>query len=136
NRMECFSRKTATFMILGRVCTRNCTFCNVAKNEPEPVDEEEAIHVAEAVQELKLKHVVITSVTRDDIPDGGSRHFADVIKEIKGISDSVSIEVLIPDFGGNDDALLKVVKASPNIISHNVETVPRLYYEVRPMAVY
>jgi len=136
NRMECFSRKTATFMILGRLCTRNCTFCNVEKHAPQPVDEDEPIHVAQAVAEMKLRHVVITSVTRDDLPDGGAGHFARVIDEIKKVDGKVIVEVLIPDFLGDRDALSKVVEARPEIINHNVETVPRLYPSVRPMAVY
>ncbi|MFY9174608.1 MAG: lipoyl synthase [Peptococcia bacterium] len=136
NRMECFSRQTATFMILGRLCTRNCTFCNVEKHAPSPVDENEPTNVAQAVKELKLKHVVITSVTRDDLPDGGSGHFARVIEEIKKLDDKVIVEVLIPDFQGYKNSLNKVVTAKPEIINHNVETVPRLYPSVRPMAVY
>lgn len=136
NRMECFSRKTATFMILGRRCTRNCTFCNVEKNLPDTVDSKEPEHVAQAVKELGLRHVVITSVTRDDLPDGGAGHFAKVISEIKKEKLDVTIEVLIPDFKGDPDALKKVVDAGPDILNHNVETVPRLYPEVRPMAVY
>lgn len=136
NLMECFSRKTATFMILGRVCTRNCTFCNVTKGQVQPVDLKEPFHVAEAVKELGLKHVVITSVTRDDLPDGGAGHFANVIKSIKEADAKVIVEVLIPDFEGDQDALLKVIEARPEIINHNIETVPRLYPEVRPMAGY
>ncbi|HOJ09782.1 MAG TPA: lipoyl synthase [Clostridiales bacterium] len=136
NRMECFNKRTATFMILGRVCTRNCTFCNVEKNVPQPVDPDEPARVARAAAEMKLKHVVITSVTRDDMPDGGAGHFARVIEEIRKLSDEVVIEVLIPDFKGNEEALLKVVEAGPEIINHNVETVPALYSGVRPKAVY
>ena len=133
---ECFSRKTATFMILGRNCTRNCTFCNVQKDLPQPVDPEEPVRVAQAVKELDLRHVVITSVTRDDLPDGGAGCFADVIKEIRKSSGEVVIEVLIPDFKGDAGALEKVVRARPEIINHNIETIPRLYPEVRPMADY
>lgn len=136
NMMECFSRKTATFMILGRVCTRNCTFCNVTKGYTQPVNPEEPDHVAEAVKELALKHVVITSVTRDDLSDGGAGHFAKVIEEIKKKDGKVIVEVLIPDFTGSVEALHKVVTAKPHIINHNIETVPRLYPEVRPMAVF
>lgn len=136
NRMECFSHRTATFMILGRRCTRNCTFCNVEKNPPDPVDSLEPIHVAQAVTELGLKHVVITSVTRDDLSDGGAGHFAQVVGMIKKYNSSVTIEVLIPDFKGDPDALKTVIDADPDIINHNVETVSRLYPEVRPMAVY
>lgn len=136
NRMECFSRRTATFMILGRRCTRNCTFCNVEKNTPDPVDGQEPMHVAQAVTELGLRHVVITSVTRDDLHDGGAGHFAEVIRRIRKADGMVTIEVLIPDFKGNLEALKTVIDADPDIINHNVETVPRLYPEVRPMAVY
>jgi len=137
NRMECFGRKTATFMILGNVCTRNCRFCNVDKNQhPQPVDEHEPENVAKAVAKLKLRYVVITSVTRDDLPDGGAGQFARVIEEIKKLDNKVIVEVLIPDFKGDEGALATVVKACPEIINHNVETVPRLYPSVRPMAVY
>jgi lipoic acid synthetase len=136
NLLECFGRKTATFMILGRFCTRNCTFCNVETNRPLPVDPSEPEHVAEAVAELGLKHVVITSVTRDDLPDGGAAHFANVITAVRKKSPSVQIEVLIPDFKGDHDALAKVLYAEPDILNHNVETVPRLYAAVRPQAIY
>ncbi len=136
NIMECFGRKTATFMILGRICTRNCTFCNVEKNLPQPLDPQEPRNVAVAVAQLKLKHVVITSVTRDDLADGGSTHFADVIDAIRTQDSQVVVEVLIPDFGGSEPALKSVVQAEPDILNHNIETVPRLYPTVRPMAVY
>ncbi len=136
NIMECFGRKTATFMILGKICTRNCTFCNVTKGLAEKVDPAEPLHVAQAVRELKLKHVVVTSVTRDDLPDGGAAHFAEVIGEIFKLGGNTTIEVLIPDFQGEKEALRTVVKAKPNVINHNVETVPRLYPSVRPKAVY
>ena len=134
NRMECFNRSTATFMILGRVCTRNCTFCNVSKGEPETVDTEEPRKVAEAISKLKLKHAVITSVTRDDLQDGGAGHFAEVVKEIRKLGQAITIEVLIPDFDGNEAALEKVIASKPDIINHNIETVPELYSKVRPMA--
>jgi lipoic acid synthetase len=136
NLMECFSKKTATFMILGRECTRNCTFCTVSKNEPSNVDAQEPHHVAEAVKKLALKHVVITSVTRDDLPDGGAGHFVAVIEAVREVSPSTDIEVLIPDFQGSRDALYEVVKAKPKVINHNIETIIRLYPEVRPMANY
>lgn len=136
NIMECFGRKTATFMILGRVCTRNCTFCNVEQNRPQKVDPEEPLKVAEAVSQLQLKHVVITSVTRDDLPDGGGEHFAQVIEEIKKLDNKVVVEVLIPDLRGNVSALARIIQAQPEIINHNVETIPRLYDRVRPMAIY
>lgn len=136
NRGECFGRKTATFMILGSVCTRNCTFCNVSKGTVQQVDENEPGRVAQAVKALGLKHAVITSVTRDDLPDGGAEHFARVIESIRNTAPGVTIEVLIPDFQGSVEALKKVVDARPEIINHNVETVPGLYREVRPMADY
>ena len=136
NLMECFSNKTATFMILGRECTRNCTFCTVSKNEPMTVDLEEPFNIAEGVKKLGLKHVVITSVTRDDLADGGANHFVKVINAVKEASPTTAIEVLIPDFQGNKDALLEVVKAKPKVINHNIETIKRLYPEVRPMANY
>ena len=136
NRGECFGRKTATFMILGSVCTRGCTFCNVAKGVSQPVDEKEPEHIAQAVKALGLKHAVITSVTRDDLPDGGAGHFARVIEAVGKESPDVTIEVLIPDFQGDSEALQKVVNAHPQIINHNVETVPALYPEVRPQASY
>ncbi|MHC6180620.1 lipoyl synthase [Clostridium sp. JNZ X4-2] len=136
NRMECFNNRTATFMILGKNCTRNCTFCNVTKARPEEVDEKEPFNVAQAVDKLQLKHTVITSVTRDDLEDGGASHFVRVIQEIKKLRKGVTIEVLIPDFKGDKMSLKKVVDAKPDVINHNVETAPGLYKEVRPMAVY
>jgi lipoic acid synthetase len=136
NLSECFGRKTATFIILGKVCTRNCTFCNVSKGRVEPVDPAEPLRLAQAVRELGLKHVVVTSVTRDDLPDGGAGHFARVIAAVRELSPEVVIEVLIPDFQGEAAALEQVAAMVPAIINHNVETVPRLYPAVRPMADY
>lgn len=136
NLMECFGRKTATFMILGKYCTRNCTFCNVEHNRPQHVDPEEPVKVAEAISKLNLKHVVITSVTRDDLPDGGAEHFAQVITEIKKRNQQVIVEVLISDLKGNVSALAQIIQAKPDIINHNIETVPRLYEAVRPQAIY
>jgi len=136
NVMECFGRKTATFMILGNICTRNCTFCNVTKGDTSPPDPGEPARVAQAVKELGLKHAVITSVTRDDLADGGAAHFAAVIEEIKQTSPLTVVEVLVPDFQGSLDALAMVVEAGPQVINHNLETVPRLYPEVRPRADY
>ncbi|MBF7097491.1 lipoyl synthase [Alkalibacter mobilis] len=136
NKVECFTKKTATFMILGSNCTRNCTFCNVEKHETTAVDPEEPANIAEAIEKMGMKHVVITSVTRDDLEDGGSNHFADVIRTIKDRNKGVTVEVLIPDFQGDHQALLNVIEARPEIINHNIETVPRLYPEVRPMATY
>lgn len=136
NLMECFGRRTATFMILGKTCTRNCTFCDVHKGNPDHVDQEEPMHVAQAVKELNLRHVVITSVTRDDLEDGGAGHYACVINAIRDMNANVVIEVLIPDFEGSQNALGTVLEAHPDILNHNIETVPELYHEVRPMAVY
>ncbi len=135
---ECFGNKTATFMILGNNCTRNCRFCNVGNGIPSEIDRSEPQHIAEAVKKLGLRHVVITSVTRDDLPDGGSSHFAHVIESIKNhLKDEIPvIEVLIPDFSGDFNALETVINAKPDIINHNIETIPRLYAAVRPQAVY
>lgn len=136
NKGECFNRGTATFMILGKNCTRNCRFCKVSKAEPEKVNLMEPSNIAKAVKEMDLKHTVITSVTRDDLEDGGAGHFASTILEIRKFCPNVTIEVLIPDFKGDNAALKKVVEAKPDIINHNVETVPELYAAVRPMAVF
>jgi len=133
---ECYCSKTATFMILGNQCTRNCTFCQVSKGEPQPVDALEPDHVAQAVRQLELKHVVVTSVTRDDLPDGGANHFARVIYAVREACPGTTVEVLIPDFQGDVDALQTVIDAKPTVINHNIETVQRLYPEVRPMADY
>jgi lipoic acid synthetase len=123
-------------MILGENCTRNCTFCNVSKENPDPVDEQEPDHIVTAVKELGLDYIIITSVTRDDLPDGGASQFIRAIEKLRQLSAGLSVEVLIPDFAGNWDALAEVVKVGPNVLNHNVETVPRLYPEVRPMADY
>ena len=136
NQGDCFSQRTATFLILGDVCTRNCTFCAVKKGEPSPVDEKEPLNLAEAVEKLGLKHVVITSVTRDDLPDGGASHFARTITILKGKDKELTIEVLIPDFAGSLQSLKMVVNAGPDVINHNLETIPRLYPQVRPRADY
>ena len=136
NRPACFAEGTATFMILGDICTRNCTFCAVKKGSPVGPDPREPERIVAAVKELGLNYVVITSVTRDDLADGGASHFACVIKAIQNYDDKVSVEVLIPDFRGFISALQTVTGASPAVINHNVETVPRLYPEVRPQANY
>lgn len=136
NMSECFSRRTATFMILGGTCTRGCRFCAVDKGQPGQVDPGEPARLAEAVQRMGLKHVVITSVTRDDLPDGGAVQFVQSILEIRRRVPGATVEVLTPDFGGNRDAIIKVVQAKPEVYNHNVETVPRLYTEVRPQASY
>ena len=132
----CFSKKTATFMIMGTNCTRNCSFCNVRHEHPYELDPEEPKNIAKAVKELGLKYVVITSVSRDDLADGGAEHFAKVIYEIKQLTPTVAIEVLIPDFKGSIESLGIVVHALPNVISHNIETVKSLYKTVRPQADY
>ena len=136
NRMECYSKKTATFMVLGANCTRNCRFCNVTSAAPEAVDPEEPKKLAEAVKALGLKFAVVTSVTRDDLADGGAAHFAALIREVHALEPGVGIEVLIPDFQGSRSALKTVLDAGPEILNHNVETVPELYAEVRPQADY
>jgi len=136
NYTECFSRKTATFMILGTNCTRNCSFCNVRHDLPQSVNQDEPGNIARAVKELELRYVVITSVTRDDLPDGGADHFANVIRAIRKNSPGTAVEVLIPDFKGDFDSLKTVVDAMPDVISHNMETVARLYNDVRPQAEY
>ena len=128
---ECFGRGEATFLILGKNCTRMCSFCNITRGEPVPPDMEEPKRVAEAVARFCLKHVVITSVTRDDIPDGGASLFADTVLQIRRKSPGVTIEVLIPDFKLSKESLRAVSEASPDIIAHNVETVPSLYPVVR-----
>ncbi len=136
NRMECYSRKTATFMILGKECSRNCRFCNVSHGTLEEVDPKEPENLASAAVEMGLKHVVITTVTRDDLPDGGAGHFAKVVNAIRAKDSNITIELLISDLQGQKEALKTVVDSKPEIINHNVETVPRLYKEIRPMAIY
>ena len=136
NRGECFGRGTATFMILGDVCTRNCNFCAVGTGRPQPLDDAEPQKVARAVRALGLRHAVITSVTRDDLPDGGAHIFAATIGAIRELCPNATVEVLIPDFRGSAEALEVVVRARPDILNHNVETVARLYRVVRPQAVY
>lgn len=133
---ECFSHRTCTFMILGDICTRNCSFCAVQHGRPLPMDLGEPAALADLVYDLGMKHVVITSVTRDDLPDGGANHFANCIKEVRARIPNVTVEVLIPDFQGNHRSLMTVIEAEPDIINHNIETVPRLYGCVRPQAVY
>lgn len=136
NWIECFGRGTSTFMILGDICTRNCRFCVVGKGKAQAPDPDEPQRIAQAVVAMKLKHVVITTVTRDDLPDGGASQFATVIREVRVASPTTTIEVLISDLKGDRKALKTIVDAQPDILGHNLETVPRLYPEVRPMADY
>jgi len=132
NKGECYKAGTATFMLLGNHCTRNCTFCKVTTAKPEQVDVNEPTHVAQATRDMNLRHVVVTSVTRDDLPDGGAEHFANTIYAIRELNPTVSIEVLIPDFKGNKDSLQTVINAKPDILNHNVETVSELYPSICP----
>lgn len=136
NKWECFSKNVATFLIMGRVCTRNCAFCNITPGDILPVDHDEPARVAEAAKRLKLKHVVITSVTRDDLPDGGAAHFAATIAAVRAIMPGCTIEVLIPDLQGDEKALKVVLDAGPDVLNHNLETVPDLYETIRPQADY
>jgi lipoic acid synthetase len=136
NIAECFSRNTATFLILGNVCTRSCTFCAVRNGQPEPPDTEEPERVARAVDELDLRHAVVTSVTRDDLSDGGSGHFAETVRTIRALRNDVTIEVLVPDFRGDAELIESVVASRPDVFAHNVETAQRLYDGVRPGADY
>jgi len=136
NRMECFSNRTATFMLLGEVCTRRCAFCSVSKGIPGGVDTGEPERVAEAAASMGLRHVVMTSVTRDDLPDGGAGHFAATVREIRLRLPEASIEVLTPDFKGDLEALRVVLGEKPDVFNHNLETVKELYARVRPQADY
>ncbi len=133
---ECWNRGTATFMILGDTCTRSCGFCNVKTGRPAPVDWEEADRVAEAAERMQLNHVVVTSVDRDDLPDGGAALFALVIRRLKRRLPESTVEVLIPDFKGSAAGLRLVIDEGPDVLNHNIETVPRLYSRVRPQADY
>lgn len=136
NRGECFSSGTATFLIMGPNCTRNCSFCNVTPGQAAPIEDEEPARVARTVELLGISHAVITSVTRDDLPDGGAGQFTKVIRAIRELKRDISIEVLTPDFKGIFDHIGLVLDARPDIFNHNVETVPRLYRTVRPGAGY
>lgn len=137
NRAECFSKKTATFMIMGSECSRNCRFCDVVHSgKLAPLDPNEPENLAKATMDLGLKHVVVTSVTRDDLSDGGAGHFAEVIRAIRKEDKDIIIEVLIPDLQGDEAALKLVVDAEPDIINHNIETIKSLYSKVRPQAIY
>lgn len=136
NIFECYSRKTATFLIAGPRCTRSCRFCDVPKGPPRPLDKDEPVRISRAVAGLGLKHVVITSVTRDDLADGGAGHFAAVIRQLKQDHPGCSTEVLVPDFQGLKSSLDLVLEAGPDVLGHNLETIMRLYPQVRPSADY
>ena len=134
---ECFSGGTATFMIMGDICTRRCPFCDVGHGRPNPLDPNEPRHLAETVAALRLKYVVITSVDRDDLRDGGAGHFADCIREVRALSPDTKIEVLVPDFRGRLDIALDILSETrPDVMNHNLETAPRLYKQARPGADY
>ncbi|MEO8573789.1 MAG: lipoyl synthase, partial [Pyrinomonadaceae bacterium] len=136
NIFECWTDKTATFMLGGDTCTRHCGFCAVNKGKPLDLDAMEPTHVAEAVKHLDLKHAVITSVNRDDLPDGGSMHWAETITKVRALNPQCKVEVLIPDFNGDEIALNNVLRARPDVLNHNTETIARLYRRVRPDAIY
>jgi lipoic acid synthetase len=136
NIFECWTDKTATFMLAGDICTRHCGFCAVGKGTPGSLDPEEPRHVAEAVRHLGLAHTVITSVNRDDLADGGAAHWAATIREVRALNPGCKIEVLIPDFNGDEQALNTVLDAEPDVLNHNMETIARLYRRVRPDADY
>jgi lipoic acid synthetase len=133
---ECWNHRTATFLLLGEVCTRGCRYCAIAKGKPEPLDEQEPDRIAEAVAYLQLRHAVLTAVNRDDQPDGGAHVFAESIRKIRERLPACKVEVLIPDFEGNWDALQMVMDARPDVLNHNIETVPRLFRRFRPKAGY
>ena len=136
NRYECFSSGTATFMILGNICTRNCSFCNVRHEQPLDIDKNEIENIVNLIKEFNLEHVVITSVTRDDLEDGGARHFSELVKAIRISIENCTIETLIPDFKGNINSFEILLENPPEILNHNIETVKRLYPTVRPKANY
>jgi lipoic acid synthetase len=136
NQWECFSRGTATFLLMGDVCTRNCRFCGVRSEVPAPLDRSEPERVAEAVARMELEYVVLTSVTRDDLEDGGAGHFVRTVQKIREHRPTIRVEVLIPDFEGDESALAALLECAPEVVGHNIETVPRLYRSVRPGADY
>ena len=135
NKGECYAKNTATFLIMGSVCTRNCRYCNISTAKPEPLDINEPKHVAEAVKELGLEFAVITSVTRDDLIDGGAEHFKNCIDEIRKVSNT-KIEILTPDFKGKKEALDIIIQANPNVFNHNIETVKSIFRTARPQGNY
>ncbi len=136
NMGECWGAGTATFMILGDICIRNCRFCAITSGKPLPPDQREPLQVAESIKSMGVRHAVITSVNRDELPDQGSEHWAKTIIEVRRLNPKVSIEVLIPDFMGDMECLERVINAKPDILNHNIETVPRLYKTIRPKAIY
>lgn len=136
NKMECFSRGTATFMIMGKNCTRNCKFCNIETRKPLPLDPEEPMHLALAVRELGLKHVVVTSVDRDDLPDEGSHHFYETCRLVKEMNPGTTVELLIPDFHGREELLDHVLDAKPDVLNHNMETVLSRFSYICPQSDY
>ena len=136
NKNECYSKNTATFLIMGQNCTRNCRYCNITCEKPEPLDLKEPQNIAEAVSALGLKYAVITSVTRDDLPDGGAQHFANCIKEIRKLSPETKIEILTPDFKGKKESLDIIIEAHPEVFNHNIETVKSLFKTARPQGNY
>ena len=136
NKNECYQKNTATFLIMGNNCTRNCRYCNISCAKPEPLDINEPQHVAEAVKDLGLKYAVITSVTRDDLKDGGAEHFANCIKEIRKISPETKIEILTPDFRGKKEALDVIINSKPEVFNHNIETVREVFKTARPQGNY
>lgn len=136
NKAECYAKKTATFMILGKNCTRNCRFCAVGHNSPDKIIEDEPQKIANAIRDLNLKYAVITSVTRDDLPDGGATHFRNVINAIKNMDKNIRVEVLTPDFQGDIEAIKIVVNTPLDVFNHNLETTNRLHKTIRPMANY
>ena len=136
NKNECYTKNTATFLIMGGNCTRNCRYCNISCAKPEPLDIQEPKHVAEAVKALGLKYAVITSVTRDDLPDGGAEHFANCIYEIRKICPDTKVEILTPDFKGNKQSLDVIIKAHPDVFNHNIEAVDEIFKSVRPQGNY
>ena len=143
NKNECYQHNTATFLIMGNICTRNCKYCNISTAKPEPLDAEEPKHIAEAIKELGLDYAVITSVTRDDIEDGGAGHFAECIKEIRKLSPDIKIEILTPDFRSkksrtdfNKEALDRIIAAKPDVFNHNIETVRAVFNKARPLGNY
>ena len=136
NKNECYTKNTATFLIMGNVCTRNCRYCNISCDRPEPLDINEPAHIANAVRDLGLKYTVITSVTRDDLTDGGAGHFARCIDEIRKLTPDVKIEILTPDFKGDTSALNAIIAARPDVFNHNIETVREVFKKARPQAIY